>query len=298
MRLNDEVVREPVETEGLAADVVRVPLRSATLPPATRTNTYLLRGDGAWWVVDIGANDAAELQRLERAVEAYCGGWASVGGLLLTHAHADHVAGVPWWHEHTGLPVRASAATHAALVARPEAAFRDRTSGGAIVVFGEHETTCDGIRIVPTPGHARGHLAYMSASRQVACGDLVAGLGTIVIDPPDGEMSAYLASLDRVASLAPLGLHPAHGPSADDPSARLASYRAHRLAREERVRSALSAAQAGSARTLAEVTAAAYADVPAALHVFASRSCEAHLIRLVELGEARWVGSSVVSARI
>ena len=274
MDLNRERAGEPTEVELLAPDLVRVPLRTFTIPPATRTNSFLLRGRARWWVVDLGAADEAELARLEEELRVRCGGWDRVGGLLLTHAHADHVAGVPWWRAKTDAPVYASRLCAAALAERGEAGVQE---------LGEDAPPSrDGIAVIETPGHARGHRAFMTPSGHVACGDLIAGVGTVIIDPPDGDMSAYLASLERVAALAPTGLHPAHGPSAADPVERLRAFHAHRLAREARVDGALSALP----RDLAIITARAYADVPVALHAFAARSCLAHLLRLEGLGRA------------
>jgi ribonuclease/clavin/mitogillin len=88
---------------------------------------------------------------------------------------------------------------------------------------------------------------------------MVAGTGTILIDPEDdGDMIAYLASLERIAAARPVALVPAHGPVLDDPQACLRRYRAHRLMREERVLAAIPAAW----RDLSAVLADAYADTP------------------------------------
>jgi ribonuclease/clavin/mitogillin len=134
-----------------------------------------------------------------------------------------------------------------------------------------------------TPGHAPGHLAFLDErSGAVIAGDLVAGLGTILIDPSEGHMATYLASLERLLALGVGALLPAHGPVIADGPAKLREYLAHRRMREERVAAAL----APAAQPLAALCAVAYADTPAPLWPIAVRSLEAHLIKLAEDGRA------------
>jgi len=121
-------------------------------------------------------------------------------------------------------------------------------------------------------------------------GDLVAGTGTILIDPEDdGDMIDYLASLERVAAARPTALVPAHGPVLDDPQGTLRRYRAHRLMREQRVLAAIPAAW----RAVSAVLAEAYADTPPALWPLAARSLEAHLRKLATEGLVRRCGAEV-----
>jgi ribonuclease/clavin/mitogillin len=271
---------EPTEVEVLSTCVVRVPLRSYTLPPATRTNTYLLRGQTAWWVVDVGGKDARELARLAEEIDRRVDAHAPLGGLLLTHHHFDHVAGLSWFTERYASPVWASARTWSLLgesAAGPlRRAIDEPQEAGALTPLQ------DGIVPISTPGHASGHLAFETPDSHVLCGDLVSGIGTIVIDPPDGDMTHYLESLRSMAVRAPRGLHPAHGPSPTDAVAYLLEYVSHRLEREAKLRVALSAAP----QSLPELTALAYHDVAVGLHMFAMRSAEAHLLKLVDDGVA------------
>src|SRR5690606_23748958 len=105
--------------------------------------------------------------------------------------------------------------------------------GERIVLAGEPPFP---LRVVHTPGHAPGHLAFLDETwGSLVAGDVAAGIGTIVIDPPQGDMDAYLASLDRLIALAPKTLFPAHGPTLRDAAGALRELRAHRLWREERV---------------------------------------------------------------
>jgi glyoxylase-like metal-dependent hydrolase (beta-lactamase superfamily II) len=136
------------------------------------------------------------------------------------------------------------------------------------------------VRVVHTPGHARGHLCFLDeASGSLLAGDMVAGLGMIVVDPPEGDMDDYLASLEKMIALAPRTLFPGHGPAVLDPPAKLREYITHRLWREERI---LAAARAG--QTAAEMLPAVYDDVPTAAYPLAERQILAHLERLRRSG--------------
>jgi endoribonuclease LACTB2 len=138
-------------------------------------------------------------------------------------------------------------------------------------------------RVLHTPGHTAGHVVFHDQlSGALLAGDMVSTLSTIVIDPPEGNMAVYLASLERLRALGPRTLYPAHGGPALDGTAKLAEYAAHRAERETKVLAALS-----RAGTLAEVTARAYDDTPAAVHPVAARSCLASLQKLEAEGRAR-----------
>jgi endoribonuclease LACTB2 len=147
-------------------------------------------------------------------------------------------------------------------------------------------------RVLHTPGHARGHLCFVEErTRAAVVGDMVAGVGTIVIDPPEGDMADYLKQLARLRDL-PVGtLYAAHGPPIPDGPRKLDEYLAHRRAREERILEALPGEGAGL--TLEEVVARAYADTPPFLLPVAERSALASLQKLqhegrVQCPEDRW----------
>jgi hypothetical protein len=141
-----------------------------------------------------------------------------------------------------------------------------------------------------TPGHAPGHLVYCERrTGLVYAGDMVAGVGTILIDPEDdGDMIAYLASLERIAAAGPRRTGARARAGADDPQGLLRRYRAHRLMREDRVLAAIQDVP----RDLSAVLADAYADTPEALWPLAARSLEAHLRKLVAEGRVRRLGAS------
>jgi glyoxylase-like metal-dependent hydrolase (beta-lactamase superfamily II) len=116
-------------------------------------------------------------------------------------------------------------------------------------------------------------------------GDMVAGKGTILVEPQDGDMEAYLASLQQMAGYEPSVLIPAHGGPIDDAVSRLEHYHAHRLRREAKVLGALS--NLGRAATASELVPQAYDDAPKSVWPLAALSVEAHLIKLVRDGVVR-----------
>ncbi|HEX5657996.1 MAG TPA: MBL fold metallo-hydrolase, partial [Polyangiales bacterium] len=113
-------------------------------------------------------------------------------------------------------------------------------------------------------------------------GDMVAGIGTIIVEKTDGDVQLYLESLRAMSERNARRLLPAHGPSIEDPRERLAFYIKHRLDREAQIFAALS----GEPQTLDELVAVVYAATPKTQWVFARYALEAHLIKLVREGRA------------
>src|SRR5207302_2180753 len=159
--------------------LIMVPLRTPTLPPATHTNCLLL-GDDALWVVDPGSPWPEEQAVLRETLDKLAEEGRKAVGVLLTHHHHDHVDGA----QALGLPIAATSKT-AELLDFPV----DR-----IVQDGERfEVGPRGWRALHLPGHTRGHLCLIEeGSGAVAAGELVAGGGTVVIDPPGGVVGGYL----------------------------------------------------------------------------------------------------------
>ena len=134
-----------------------------------------------------------------------------------------------------------------------------------------------GFHAVFTPGHAPGHLClHHRPTGLVIAGDMVASIGSIIVEPQDGDMRAYLDSLDRLLALEPKGLFPAHGAFIEDATGRLTGYRQHRLWREARIVEALTP----DPSPLSDVTRRAYREVSAAILWLAEQSAHAHLLKL------------------
>ncbi len=259
----------------LQRGVVLVPLRTPTLLPATHTNCLLL-GDDRLWVVDPGSPYPEEQEVLRRTLAALSAEGRKAVGIVLTHHHIDHIGGAQLLSSELELPIAATAETAALLPGlRVDKILRD----GDRLEVGPR-----GWRCLHLPGHTRGHLCLIEdGSSAVVAGDLVAGTGTVIIDPPEGDMTDYLASLDRLLNEKPGTLYPAHGPVVPGGVARLRGYVKHRLEREERVVQALAAQ--GKA-TPAQLVPNAYPDIKPELYPFAERSLLAHLIKLVRDGRA------------
>lgn len=249
--------------------VLLVPLRTPTLPPATHTNCYVV-GTSDLAVVDPGSPYAEEQERLAALLDELASEGRTVREIWLTHHHRDHTGGLEALHERWRVPVRAHPLT------------ADRV-GVPCVPTHDGEILGGRWRALHTPGHARGHLSFLDErSGALLCGDMISSLSTIVIDPPEGDMAAYLAQLSRLRALAPRTLYPAHGTAIPDAVGKLDEYLSHRREREAKV---LAAARQPS--TLAEITARAYDDTPTLLHPVAARSCLASLEKLLREGRVR-----------
>lgn len=257
--------------------LLRVPLRTPTLPPATTTNHYLI-GHGELILVDPATPEAPLQRRLIDLLAALANLGRRLTGLLLTHHHRDHVGAALALARHFELPIMAHGATAALL--EGELPVDRLLADGESLLGGAGRP---GWRVVHTPGHAPGHVVLQGADGGMIAGDMVAGEGTILVDPRDGSMADYLASLEHMRALAPTFLAPAHGPVLADADGTLAHYLSHRRAREARIAAALTPHwQADDA-----LLPAAYADVSRLLWPFALRSLRAHLLHLEQQGVAR-----------
>ena len=258
-----------------------VPLRTPTLPPATHTHCYILGGDELI-VVDPGPPDPDEQRLLFDFCDTLRAEGRAFREIVLTHEHVDHVGAAEALRARLGVPLRAHAET--------ERRLRGHVTVDGLVDDGERiELRGDppqSWRAVFTPGHARGHLClFEERTRALVAGDMLAGIGTVVIpSSPEGDMSDYVASLERLLRLEPRTVYPAHGPVIVDGPGKLREYVAHRAERERAVAAALAAA--GRARP-EDLVPGVYTDVPASAHALAAHSLRAVLDKLVKEGRAR-----------
>ena len=231
------------------------------------TNTYLIGIDEVA-VIDPGPDDADHLDAVAAA------GSGEIKWILCTHTHPDHSPGAAGLKERTGAEVLA--------FADRDGLVCDRHLADGDTVEGTEFT----LQAVHTPGHASNHLCFLlERERLLFSGDHVMDGSTVVISPPDGDMAAYLASLERLlAWRRPLkAIAPAHGHLIEDPRAKLQEYLDHRRAREAQVLAAVRRASSSGTGTAALV-AELYAEVADDLHPVAQRSVWAHLRKLADEG--------------
>lgn len=275
--------REPVRRIEFLPGFVCVPLRTPTKPPATTTNCYVV-GTRDFVVIDPGSPYEDEQNALYEFIEELLAeGRRMRDEIILTHHHPDHVGGVARLREQFDgcLSVAAHRLTAEALEGRVRV-DRFIEDGELIELEGDPAIR---LRAMHTPGHTRGHLSfYDERAGALLTGDNIVGVGSVLIDPEEGSVRDYLASLERYRSLPRLvALFGGHGPAVGSPSAKIEEYVAHRHKRE---RDILAAVQTG-AGTPAEIVARAYTDVSPKMHALAERAVSAHLIKLEEDGLVR-----------
>ncbi len=259
----------PGEAVPLTAGVRRIVAPNAGLMTGPGTNTYLL-GTREIAVLDPGPNDAAHLQAILRACEA------PIRWVAVTHTHADHSPLARILAERTGARLIG--------LAPPADGRQDET-------FVPEHLPADGERLqlggvavtaIRTPGHASNCLCYLLESeRLLFTGDHVLEGVSPVILPPDGDMSAYMQSLEKLHAYDFERIAPGHGSVIEDAKRALDMLKRHRLARESKV---LNALRRMGAATLDRLTPAVYDDVPAERHSWARLTLEAHLIKLARDG--------------
>ena len=264
----------PPYTE-LAPGVRRIVAPNPSMMTGPGTNTYLF-GEADIAVLDPGP----VLDQHLRMIRDTAGG--RIRWVLVTHTHPDHSPAAAVLAKSTGAELIGQPA--------PSGAHQDDTFRPDRVFGDADELATDEfcLRAIHTPGHASNHLCYLHAGTNwLFTGDHVIDGSTVVIDPPDGNMNEYLASLRRVKDLAPSALAPGHGELVSDPETLIDWIIGHRLERESKVVAAL---QASPGLTTQELVPRVYQDVDPKLHGWAERSLLAHLIKLDEDGNARQTG--------
>lgn len=257
----------PGVASALSPLVRRIVAPNPGLMTGPGTNTYLV-GIDEIVVIDPGPADESHLDAI-----AGCGG-DRIRWIVATHTHEDHAPGVAGLKERTGAEVLAMEARDGLEI--------DRAMGDGDVI----EATEFVLRAIHTPGHVSNHLCFLlEQERMLFSGDHIMEGSSVVIVPPDGDMGAYLRSLDRLTAHRPRlrSIAPGHGHLIEKPQAKIDEYIAHRLERERQVIEVL---QRDGTTTIEAIVKELYVDVPEALHPMAGLSVWAHLRKLVEDGKA------------
>jgi glyoxylase-like metal-dependent hydrolase (beta-lactamase superfamily II) len=256
----------------------------------TGTGTYVV-GQGEVAVIDPGPDLPEHLAAIIDALQG-----ERIAAILTTHTHLDH----------SPLAAPLAEATGARIFGLPAPSAQDaavRLDEGQDRSFRPHEQVLDGQRVtgpgwtlqaLATPGHASNHVCWaLLEENALFSGDHVMGWSTTVVSPPDGDMGAYYASLDKVAARGFARLWPTHGPPVTEVAPFLAAYKGHRLEREAQILDQL----ARGRERIAEMVPVIYADVDSRLHPAAAHSMLAHLIHLARTGRVVSEGPAGPQAR-
>lgn len=249
------------------------------------TNSYIL-GSGRVAVIDPGPDDDRHLAALLAALDP----GETVSHIVVTHAHRDHSALAPRLSRVTGAPTfafgRADEGLSPFMAGLVTAGLAPAGGDGLDHAFTpdrrvkDRETIADSdwsLTVHHTPGHLGTHIC-LAVGDTLFSGDHVMGWSTSIVSPPEGDMGAYMRSLDRLAQHGWTRFLPGHGAPVTDPAARLAELATHRRAREAQILAALEAGPADAAT----LTARLYPDLAPRLHPAARRNVLAHLLDLLE----------------
>ena len=256
------------------------------------TGTYIV-GRGEVAVIDPGPADGAHIAMLLEGLQG-----ESISHILVTHTHTDHSPGCRLLQEHTdaetyaygphgsgkleqGVPVEEGGD----MDFQPDQLIRD----GDVLNGGDWSIEC-----VYTPGHTSNHMCYqLQEHKALFTGDHVMGWSTSIISPPDGDMGAYLASLDKLLERDDAAYWPTHGPSIEDPKPHVRAFIAHRRQREEQILACIGQ----DVHLIQDMVPLIYTEVPEFMYPAAARNVLAAVEHLVGKGELKTEGEVQLAAR-
>jgi glyoxylase-like metal-dependent hydrolase (beta-lactamase superfamily II) len=251
----------------------------------TGTETYIV-GKGEVAIIDPGPDDPAHIRALLDAVAG-----EKVAAILCTHTHRDHSPAAPAMKAATGAPIMGCAPLVLEdLGPRADASFDDSYAPDHVMQDGE-QVSGPGwtLEALATPGHTSNHLCFaLNETGALFTGDHVMGWSTTVVSPPDGDMAAYMASLDRLLARSDRVYYPAHGDPVADPQRFVRGLAGHRKQREGQIMRLLREG-IGAIPAMVERM---YVGLDPRLHGAAGRSVLAHLIDLRDRGIARQEGDA------
>ena len=279
------------EMAEVAPGIRRVVARNPSPFTLYGTGTYIL-GRGEVAVIDPGPADGAHIAKLLEALEG-----ETISHILITHTHMDHSPGCRLLQAHTdaksyaygphgagkleqGVPVEEGGD----MEFEPDELVRD----GDVLTGGDWSVEC-----IFTPGHTSNHMCYqLRESKALFTGDHVMGWSTSIISPPDGDMGAYMASLERLLERDDAVYWPTHGPCIDDPKPHVQAFIEHRLARERQI---ISCIKQGVHR-IEDMVPMMYTELPEFMYPAAARSVLASMEHLVGNGALKADGGVQLDA--
>lgn len=239
------------------------------------TNQYVVGRTGGVIVIDVALGADSNLDGIIEQAEAM--GAKKIEKILLTHIHSDHCGGALALKKRSGAKIGIHR-SRAGYLGGEDFQYGD----GDRIVFEGGE-----LKVLHTPGHESGHCCfYESTDRVLFSGDHIMGFGTSVIRPPDGDMTDYLRSLERLLEIDISLILPGHGPLVGRPEAKIKEYIDHRLMREQQVIESLRQGR----ESIGAITEMIYVDISGPLKNVAEFSVEAHLIKLITEGRVKREG--------
>lgn len=252
----------------------------------TGTRSYIY-GRGQVALIDPGPSNEAHLAAILGALEP----GEEISHILITHSHVDHSPLAAGVQAATGAPIYGFGAANAGRSVIMDTLARSADLGGGegidagfspdhIVGDGERIKGADWeLEVVHTPGHLSNHISFADGD-VLFSGDHVMGWATSLVSPPDGDLTQFMASLERLKARRETVYYPGHGDVVNNPHEIVTYLWDHRKGREAQIIKALE----GEAQKISQLTTAMYADVPAALHPAAARNVLAHMIDLITRG--------------
>ena len=251
------------------------------------TQTYLV-GDQELAVIDPGPDLPEHLDAMEQAI-----GGRSVAAIMCTHTHRDHSPAARPLAERIGAPIVGCAPLSLETVGpRADASFDGDYAPDRVLSDGESiEIGGPALTAVATPGHTSNHLCFAYGDA-LFTGDHVMGWSTTVVVPPDGDMAAYMQSLDKLRQRDDRIYYPAHGPAVTNPQRYVRHLMGHRMQREKQILDLVRA----KPRPIPEIVANAYPGLDQRLVTAAGGSVLAHLVDLERRGLVERQGDAWTTA--
>ncbi len=278
-----------IEVNETFEHIIIIPLKSPTIPPATHTNCYIL-GSDIFIVIDPATDNETDRIMLSERIQKKIDTGSKPLGVILSHHHIDHIGAAEYLRETFGFQIFAHSQTIQLLQKQMRIDEEiitlkpiDDSPEKKHIQHLQHpilEQLLSDWQLFLTPGHAPGHICFFHKEHgYLIVGDMVASVGTILIEPQDGNMRQYIESLHFLKSLQSRYAFPAHGNPIDNPSNYFEFYIQHRLFREQKVLNSLSH---DTPKNLDELVKQAYNDVSSRIYGIAKLSLESHLIKLIE----------------